>query len=237
MADQASRVTATTKQGDVSAQVDNGKGTVTTPSRSYTYDPAGKGKYCIRNSDGSDDLTYDNATRSLTTDGATFTPDGVQIGDISMGYDGSVSDSFLKIIDSDDNSSSTPGASAAGDEAVRDELADTSTDVANALADVGRFEANIGDLNELRDELCELEMIGGKLSDGAVAKLNYAKGTVKSAISALSAVVDAAQKTVQIAGVENGDLTREVVQDGGNATAVLGRHHLRPVADDQQQSA
>jgi hypothetical protein len=244
MSDQANRVTAATSQGEVTAHVDNGKETIDSSSRSYTYDPSGGGKYCVRNSNGTDDLTFDNFTGALTTDGATFTPDGCQINDITMGNDGSVSDDILSIINADDNVQDDVAVASSTEEAVGAQVIDSETDISNALADVGKSDANFGDLSELEADLTDLDMVGSstRMTDGAIAKINYEKGAVHSAIAALSLVTQASRNTTQMAGVENSDLTKEVVEQGGDANAtaiVLRRHGLAPaqLPEEQSQSA
>jgi hypothetical protein len=219
MEDMRARVSANTTKGPVIAEAVDGKETLKTADHKYQFDPSNGGKYAILKPDNSVDLTFDNRTQRLSTDGVIFTPDGCQIGNNFIGYDGSFI-AGTRVIFSSDSSYSSYANQDSVDEKVSDSVDDARQELGDVSGDLANYSADFGDVADLRDNLSLLSSLQGlNLSESARAKVSSSMSSVSGALSNALRQAEAASLAHRLTGAQSSQLVKEIVDAGGSPAA------------------
>jgi hypothetical protein len=230
MSDEQAKITAQTAKGLITAEVKDGLSVIQTPDHSYEYDDKG-GKYVVLNAaDRSVDLSYDNATRNLVTDGVTFTPNGTQIGNTFIGNDGSLSNPAFS---SDDNDKKAAKERDKDAEKAKEAQEAVNRRVSSVASGISSHSATEADVAELQTDLAILSAVqnSGDLSAQAKEQVIAEEGFVRDVLAKITPQAQA-NDLAKGAGLDNPELTKEVVDSGKTvsaAEAALRRYGLLPL--------
>jgi len=150
--------------------------TIKTADRTYNYD-CNSGKFAVLNANGSIDLTYNAATQNLYTDGAVFTPTGINDNGCGFSYNGGFTDNGTQIY-ADDSGSSDPSYATSTQADVVDAVTDAdSTDyvVANDPSAV-----SVADVDNAQDVVLAAEA-KAKPGSAAASTLAFELGELQDA--------------------------------------------------------
>ena len=216
MQNMEAKVTAETAAGPVVTEVVDGTSTVKTADHRYVYDSK-QGKYSVFNADNTVDLTFDNATSTLITDGVTFTPSGTQIGGTHIGTDGRISESR--------SSSDRSRATAPEKEAAKQAAATAAGELAQVCSDIAGYSATGADVAKLHGDLAMLAGVKGLLAsfqdvEELTAQISNRVSAQESAIAnVLGTAVkqaNANETASELTGKTNHQLAQTIATSGGD---------------------